>query len=290
MKSALYNSWHKLPTKVLIGIILLTITLQCHAQIKLIARADDMGSFQAANLAIIDSYKNGIVRTVEVMAPCPWFDEAAEMLKSNPGVDVGLHLVLNSEWFYYRWKPLTNGKTLHDRQGYFNQMVWGDGISSLSNVKLDMDEVEAEFRAQIKYALEKMPQISHLSEHMYFGSLRPELSGLIQKLADEYHFAVESDLDKRNVKHFEFPTGTDFESRKAIFIERLNALPNGTYHFLAHPCIQNEELSQLTFDGKPSDMGLERIIDHELLTDPDILNIIKTRGIELVSYKDILTD
>ena len=94
--------------------ILCLVILAFHstAQIKLIVRADDMGSCRAANLAVIDSYKNGIVTTTEVMAPCPWFNDAAEMLKSTPDLDVGLHLVLNSEWLYYRWRPLTPGKTL----------------------------------------------------------------------------------------------------------------------------------------------------------------------------------
>ena len=43
----------------------------------LIIRADDMGSFRAANIACIEGYKNGIETSIEVMAVTPWFPEAA---------------------------------------------------------------------------------------------------------------------------------------------------------------------------------------------------------------------
>ena len=65
---------------------------------RLIVRADDMGSFQASNGASLRSATHGIVTSVEVMAVAPWFPEAARMLRENPGIDVGLHLVLTSEW------------------------------------------------------------------------------------------------------------------------------------------------------------------------------------------------
>ena len=60
----------------------------------LIIRADDMGSFRAANIACIEGYKNGIETSIEVMAVTPWFPEAAKLLRENPGVDVGLHLTI----------------------------------------------------------------------------------------------------------------------------------------------------------------------------------------------------
>jgi predicted glycoside hydrolase/deacetylase ChbG (UPF0249 family) len=267
---------------------LVILALNSSAQIKLIVRADDLGSCRAANLAIIDSYKNGITSVTEVMVPCPWFNDAAEMLKSTPDLDVGLHMVLNSEWLYYKWRPLTPGKTLVDGDGYFTQMVWSGGLSSLSNVKLDMAEVEAEFRAQITMALKKIPQISHISEHMYFGNLKPELSTLIAKLAAEYHLGVESNLSKLGVKAFVFPGGADFAIRKAAFIANLKALTPGTYHFLEHPCVESIELSQMVTSTSPSAGEVGRVVIYQLFTDPDVIQTIKDKGIELIGYKDLM--
>jgi hypothetical protein len=58
-----------------IGFALVTSALfaQPENNIYLLVRADDIGSFHSANVACIESYKNGIARSVELMAPCAWF-------------------------------------------------------------------------------------------------------------------------------------------------------------------------------------------------------------------------
>jgi hypothetical protein len=123
---------------------------------------------------------------------------------------------------------------------------------------------------------------------MYFGNLKPELSALIAKLAAEYHLSVEGDLYKLGVKAISFPTSTDFAKNKSVFINLLNGLTPGTYHFYAHPCVESIELSQLSIDGKPSTIGGERVVDLKVLTDPDIIQLIKDKNIELIGYKDLL--
>jgi hypothetical protein len=269
--------------------LLLAVSLHVHGQIKMIIRADDLGSCRASNLGVMEACKNGIGSVTEVMVPCPWFNDAVRLLQENPRLDVGLHLVLNSEWAYYRWRPLTAGKTIIDRDGYFHQTVWsGGGISYLLGVKLDMAEVEAEFRAQIETALKKIPQISHISEHMYFGTAKSDLRTLVNKLAAEYNLGVEPSLAGMGVKTFNFPTGTDFDSRKTAFIEALNNLTPGIYHFLAHPCAESIELSQFTVDGNPSTNELERIADFHLFTDSDVMKIMTDKNIELIGYRDLL--
>src|SRR5512137_1929999 len=60
----------------------------------LIVRADDLGSSHAANLACIESYRNGIARAVEIMMPCAWVPEAVKLLAEDPGLDAGVHLTL----------------------------------------------------------------------------------------------------------------------------------------------------------------------------------------------------
>ena len=85
--------------------------------IRLIVRGDDIGSSHAANLACIQSFREGIVRSVEVMVPAPWFPEAVRMLKDNPGLDVGVHLTLTSEWDNCKWRPLTGPSSITDADG-----------------------------------------------------------------------------------------------------------------------------------------------------------------------------
>src|ERR1044072_1020501 len=105
-------------------LLLLTIffihkTLSAQAPPRLIIRGDDMGFSHAGNLGIIESYKNGIETSVEVLVPSPWFPEAVRLLKENPSVDVGIHLTLTSEWDNEKWRPLTDCKSLEDSNGYF---------------------------------------------------------------------------------------------------------------------------------------------------------------------------
>src|SRR5215217_6577424 len=66
--------------------------------IRLLVRADDMGAAQSVDSATIDAYRNGVVRSAEVIVPGPWFLDAVRLLKANPGLDVGVHLALTSEW------------------------------------------------------------------------------------------------------------------------------------------------------------------------------------------------
>ena len=76
-------------------------------EIRLIVRGDDMGAAHAINEACIQSYRDGVVRSMEVLVPGPWFMEAAAMLQKQPGLDVGIHLDLTSEWELVKWGSLS---------------------------------------------------------------------------------------------------------------------------------------------------------------------------------------
>src|SRR4051812_19448788 len=65
---------------------------------RLIVRGDDMGFSHSGNQALMRSFKQGIETSIEVIIPSAWFPEAVKMLKENPGVDIGIHLALTSEW------------------------------------------------------------------------------------------------------------------------------------------------------------------------------------------------
>lgn len=80
----------------------------------LIIRGDDIGSCHAANVACIRAYKEGIMTSVELMVPCSWFPEAVKLLNENPGLDVGVHLIMTSEWENFKWRPLTWAPSLTD--------------------------------------------------------------------------------------------------------------------------------------------------------------------------------
>ena len=107
--------------RLLASILLFTQFLTAQeAASQLIIRGDDMGFSHSGNQALIESYKNGVVTAIEVLAPAPWFPEAVKMLNENPNVDVGIHLALSSEWDLVKWRPLTAGKSFTDANGHFH--------------------------------------------------------------------------------------------------------------------------------------------------------------------------
>ena len=76
-------------------------------EIRLIVKGDDMAAGHGINLATIDAFQHGVLTTTNVIVPGPWFLEAAKLINENPGLDVGVHLAITSEWDNIKWRPLT---------------------------------------------------------------------------------------------------------------------------------------------------------------------------------------
>lgn len=257
-------------------------------EILLLVRADDIGSFHAANVACIESYQNGIAHSVELMAPCTWFPEAVKMLKENPGFDVGIHLTLTSEWSSVKWRPLTHCPSLVDKDGYFFPMVWkNDNFppnSSISEANWNIEEVEQELRAQIEVSMKYVPQISHLSNHMGFTGLDPKLKALVEKLAKEYKL----DTETNNLQRFP-GWGRDAKPEERIdkFCENLEKLTPGKYLFVEHPARDTEEMKTVGHKGYEN-VGLDRDWVTRVFTSEKVKQTIKKKGIKLISYADLI--
>ena len=276
--------------KSILNVYLFLISMSLFAQtenIRLLIRADDIGSFHAANVACIESYKNGIARSVELMVPCAWYPEAIKMLNENPGFDVGIHLVLTSEWSNVKWRPLTNCPSLVDKDGYFFPMVWkNDNFpagSSISEAKWKIEEVEKELRAQIELALRQVSQVSHLSNHMGFTGLDPKLKELVEKLAKEYKLGTETN----NLKYFQ-GWGRDVKPEERIdkFCENLEKLTPGSYLFVEHPAHDTDEMKTVGHKGYEN-VATDREWVTRVFTSEKVKETIKKKGIQLISYADL---
>jgi chitin disaccharide deacetylase len=270
-------------------LILFSLSLfsQSDNTISLLVRADDIGSFHAANVGCIESYQNGIARSVELMPPCAWFPEAVKLLNENPGYDVGIHLTLTSEWSNVKWRPLTHCPSLVDKDGYFFPMVWKNqnfpAGSSISESDWKLEEIEQELRAQIELSLKHLPHISHLSTHMGFTSLDPKIGELVDKLAKEYDLEVNTEGLQR------FPGwGKDVpvEQRIDKFCENLEKLTPGKYLFVEHPAKDTDEMKNVGHKGYEN-VGTDRDWVTRVLTSEKVKQTIQNKGIKLISYKDL---
>lgn len=249
------------------------------AKIQLIMRGDDIGFSKAANLACIKGYKQGIITSVEVIVPGPWFLDAARLLAENPELDVGVHLTLTCEWDNYKWNAITHAPSL----------ITDDGYLPISNeqfaqMKISIEEVEQELRAQIKLALKYIPQVSHLSTHMGAPTSTQELINTIQKLSREFNIPFEA----TGVDQYMGMWAVDADQKENFLANTLNNLKPGLTIFVCHPCLNNSESQAIEGSGHDAmtRMAIHRQAVTDAVTSERIKQIIKQRNIQLISYAD----
>lgn len=274
---------------------LLLVTLAFHAgcsqqrPARLIIRGDDMGYSHAGNEALIKASKEGIQTSIEVIVPSPWFPEAVKLLNDNPNIDVGIHLAITSEWDNIKWRPLTDCASLKDPDGYFYPMIWPNknypGLALKEN-KWKIEDIEKEFRAQIAIALKKIPHISHISSHMGCTNIDESVIALTKQLAKEYK--IDIDLEALGVK------GVGYEGSHKTLEEKIKSFkkmidklePGKTYLFVDHPGIDSPELRAIHHVGY-EDVAVDRQGVTLLWTSPEVKSLIKAKGIQLISYKQL---
>lgn len=283
-------------TAILFSAILLNLISFSAAAQELVIRIDDMGALHSVNEASIDTYKNGIATSVEVLVVGPWFPEAVKMLKENPGLDAGVHLAITSEWENIKWRPLTVCPSLVDEYGYFYPMMWTNpaypGQSVLENMqKFDLAEIEKEFRAQIELAIRTIPQLTHITGHMMSTAFSPEVTELVQKLSREYGLPS---IDRAGASQqfgyesigYDGPKATS-EEKISSFIKVLNKLEKGkTYLFLDHPAYDDSEMETVMHIGY-EDVAVDRQGVTDMLKSPEVRKVINERGIKLITIAEL---
>jgi hypothetical protein len=252
-------------------------------KIRLLVRSDDMASSHAANESCIKVYKHGISRSVEVMVPCAWFFEAAQMLKENPAIDVGVHLTLTSEWDGIKWGPITPSPSLADSDGNFLAST-----SEWYKKNYKITEVETELRKQIELAMREIPQVTHLSSHMGAPDCKPELKDLVKKLAKEYKLIYETE-GLSSLPDFGWDKALTQKEKEAAFVSMLKMLkPGNTYLFVEHPANKTEEMKAIG-NKTMLTVARDRHWVTEIFTSELVMKTIKERRIELIDYTKVGT-
>lgn len=173
----------------------------------LILNADDFGMCRAANLATFDLLEKGGLCSATVMMPCGWAPEACKWASEHPQYAIGVHLTFTSEWDRYRWGPVgrSANESLRDKDGYFHHE--SDEFAE----HCDVDEVQAEIRAQVDLAKRLGLNPSHLDNHMgslYGLSGNGEVLPATFEICGElgYAFRMFSKLDMDHLPK-DFPSG-----------------------------------------------------------------------------------
>lgn len=249
-----------------------------------------MGSFHAANEACIDGHQKGIIQSIEVMPCCSWFPEAVSYLKTRDTlVDVGIHLMLTSEWINVKWQPLTKTKNLIDENGYFYPFITPRtgleaGYPCLISQSWNVDEVEKEFRAQIELVKKNIPRVSHISTHMGCNRLSEAVIQMTERLAKEYGLYVKMDDVKRLQTNIQINDSMEIWIDK--FIKAIDSLIQGTYMFVEHPAYNTTEMETV------GHIGYMNVAEHrekviKLFTSEKVKQALRQKGVELISYADL---
>ncbi len=230
------------------------------------------------------------MRDVEVMAVGPWFPQAARLLRENPGLDVGLHLALTSEWDNVKWRPLTTAPSLVGRDGTFHPMIWPHPHygkeRALKEQPWKLDEIERELRAQVELAKREVPQLSHLSDHMGFQALGPDVAALVKRLAAEYELDIDPGaLGVRSIGWYGKPAKPRPTRWRASHGSSRSSGP-GTWLFVDHPALDTPEMRATGHVGYET-VAVDRQGVTDAWTSPAVKEIVKRRGIELIGYRDL---
>jgi predicted glycoside hydrolase/deacetylase ChbG (UPF0249 family) len=276
--------------RAILGILLALVAFQpAPAGIRLIVKGDDMAAGHGINVATIDAFKRGVLTTTNIIVPGPWFPEAVRLLRENPGLDVGVHLAITSEWANVKWRPLTQAPSIVDPDGYFFPIVQPRAgfppQTSIKESNWKIDEIERELRAQISMAKRHLPQVTYTWNHMGFTSIAPEVHDLVARLSKEYGLLVPADLGIQMV-------GRVYESKDtgAMKAEKLAAkletLGPGLWLHIDHAATDDPEMRAYGHLGYEW-VAADRSAVLEAWTSPKVRDVIARRGIKLTSYRDL---
>ena len=276
--------------RALISLLFGMLALQPAATgIRLIVKGDDMGAAHGINTATITAYTKGVLTATNVIAPGPWFPEAVRLLRENPGLDVGVHLALTSEWDNIKWRPLTAVPSLVDEDGWLFPMVQPRANApagrSIKERAWKLEEIERELRAQITMAKRHIPRVSYTWNHMGFTSLGPDVASLVSRLSKEYGLVVPSELGVQRL-------GTVYESRDSGAVKaaklaaKLETLGPGLWLHIDHASTDDPEMRAIGHEGYEW-VAADRSANVEAWTSPQVRAVIARRGIKLTNYREL---
>jgi len=264
--------------------------------IVLIVNADDVGMSHGANVAVRTGMEQGLITSGSIMVPCPWFEEIAVYATANPSRDFGLHLTHTSEWKVYKWGPVSNRAEipgLLTPQGY----LWPDIEPIYKNATPAQAETEA--RAQVRKALDRGIDVTHLDSHM--GALQYDMRyhAVYRKLAREFDLPIRmgnqdllasmggghlrGELDADGTIYPDYLIHQQRKQGEAVDVywkRMITELKSGVTELYIHPAVAGEEMQHITGSWK------ERDTEYHLFTDDaSVKQLLDQRGVKRIGWR-----
>jgi predicted glycoside hydrolase/deacetylase ChbG (UPF0249 family) len=284
----------------------------------LIVNADDLAWAEGVNRGIAQAHRNGIVTSTTILANGAAFASAVELVKATPSLSVGVHLNLSDG------KPVSLPETVPSIVNDRGEFKGGPEalLLRVARRNLRLKEVEIEWESQIQKVVNAGIQPTHLDGHKHVhmlpgmfeivlrlakrnniaavrishegSSLRAALSSgekqnipLVMKQGVQARVLKLLARDARTLAEAAGIATTDYfcgiaqtgeltiEGMKCL----LQNLPEGTTEMMCHPGFMDKELEESATRLQDS-----RELEVQILTSPDIRNLVASQGIRLIDY------
>ncbi|MGO9520103.1 MAG: carbohydrate deacetylase [Candidatus Korobacteraceae bacterium] len=293
---------------------------------RLIINADDFGMSAGINRGIAEAQQRGIVTSTTLMANSSAFDEAVglacSLTTNNPHFSVGCHVVLLDGDPVLPADRVLSLLQPGSRNGDHFRVKLNDFVIASFRGKLQPDEIEAEASAQIQRLQAAGVQPSHFDTHkhahMFPAILRPLLRAARARnvpavrnpFGQVWPLPLGEVLRRRELwKRFaQLNVLRNFAARfrreveahglrttdgsvavlvtgaldLKLFSKITENIPEGTWEFVCHPGYNDADLGKIRTRLRQS-----RVQELELLTSPGAREALESRGIELISYREL---
>lgn len=238
---------------------------KCLGVVRIVARGDDAGAAIAANRAVEQAAREGVLKNASVLACGPALEDAAERFKTIPDLCIGLHLALASEWDQLTWAPVSRHPLLTDSRGCLPQspIHLPKTPEAIEAMLLEADAQLAALRAA---GLEP----EYMDEHMATSAWAvPELREPLSAWARE--------------RSLPWPTLPGVPGEGSL-VDRLKICPAGNYLYVNHPSFPDTDALLMGNEDLPLQEILEeRDADRQLW-----LDLAAVANVQFVSWREVL--
>ncbi len=230
---------------------------------KVVVNADDFGYTKGNTAGIIEGYRRGIIRSTTALCNMPYLEWGKKLAEDCMDLGIGVHLTLTLG------KSLTGVKSFTDAEGNFLSR------KEIYAAELDMDEVYAEWKAQIERYIEVFGQLpTHLDSHHSVHDFNEKQKAVVLRLADEYGLYVRRYSPFTYVSGFYGPTAT-----RETLIRLLEENKDKDIEIMTHPGFCDLELY------RESSYSTHRVQELDVLCSEEVLHYVNESGIELAHYE-----
>jgi chitin disaccharide deacetylase len=293
----------------------------------LIVNADDLGWTEGVNRGIAEAHQNGIVTSASLLANGAAFREAVELAKSLPNLGVGVHLNLSDGTPLAGPQTMSNLILNDRGEFACGpgRLLVKFAVSSPPMCRLALSDIEFEWKLQIRRVRDAGISPTHVDGHKHVhmlpglfeialglakengirairvshesSKLREALSAggkqrasvTVKQRAQARGLKLVANDAREKAERAGIATSDYFcgiaqtgALTKEGLLRLLRDLPEGTTELMCHPGNADEALRQTATRLQDS-----RQKEIEILTDPEIRNLVASQGIRLIDYGSV---